>query len=142
MRGRKRKLPENYVPPPYIGSSENDDDNAPQPQRQRQEVQQQQQQQQHEDGDDNMWIDIPDELFYSDNEEQPHEGEDQRGEGEHHPLVYGERPHDNVQGEVRHGGQGEGEHGADDDQHPVNGEPEPDVEDDDYPAGKADLYVC
>lgn len=68
MRGRKRKLPVNYVPPPYINSSDNEDQLEPPVQRQR-EVLQQQERQGHQLHDENMWIDIDNDLFMSDGDE-------------------------------------------------------------------------
>ena len=71
MRGRKRKLPHNYVPPAYIGSSGDSDEVQHEPplQRHRREVHQQQPVR-HED--ENFWIDIDVDLFMSDHDDPQH----------------------------------------------------------------------
>lgn len=70
MRGRKRKLPDNYAPPAYISSSENE--NEPRVQRRREVQQQHQQQQQQQQGhdDENLWIDIDNDLFMSEDDQE------------------------------------------------------------------------
>lgn len=102
MRGRKRKLPENYVPPAYIVSS---DDEA-QVQRRRQ-PQEQPQPQHHPQPhhDENRWIEMEDDVFMSESDENEEEHQAQRqvqvpGDEEHEQEEQGP-PEEGHQGEER-----------------------------------------
>ena len=98
MRGRKRRLPQNYEPPAYIDSSDHDHDEPPL-QRQREvhhhehahlqqgELQPEARPQQQPPDDENFWIDIDNDLFMSDDGEDVVNEDVVRGPGHREDVV-------------------------------------------------------